>query len=233
MSRRTLPEELLLLALDPGTGTLAQPQTLDLGLAGAQLVELAMARRITPDGDRMVVVMPRPTGDPMLDSALESLRRRGSAARAADWIGGPRLGLRHTYLAHLERCGLVSSETVTSCAMLPTTRYHAVDPELSTGIRHRVDSAVRTGSPPDCRTAALSSLAHAVGLGKHLYPGNEGRSSRSRLRDLVRHDPFGGMVAQAVIAVQNGGQARATGLSRRSGAATTRIDGGMARVTAR
>jgi len=63
-SRRTLPEELLLLALDPATGTTAQPQSLDLGLAGAQLVELALAGRIAPDGDRIAVVVPRPTGDP-------------------------------------------------------------------------------------------------------------------------------------------------------------------------
>jgi len=43
-----------------------------------------------------------------------------------------------------------------------------------------------------------------VGLGKHLYPGNEGRSSRSRLRDLIRYDPLNGMVAHAVMDVQNG-----------------------------
>ena len=104
-SRRTLPEELLLLALDPATGTTAQPQSLDLGLAGAQLVELALAGRIAPDGDRIAVVHPRPTGDPTLDSALELLRRRGSPVRAVHWIGGPRLGLRQIYLAHLERCG--------------------------------------------------------------------------------------------------------------------------------
>ncbi|WP_030557526.1 GPP34 family phosphoprotein, partial [Streptomyces exfoliatus] len=61
-----------------------------------------------------------------------------------------------------------------------------------------------TGVPPDPRTAALAALAHAVGLGKHLYPGNEGRSSRSRLRDLIRHDPMGGLVAHAVMDVQNG-----------------------------
>ncbi|NEE15270.1 hypothetical protein G3M58_53525, partial [Streptomyces sp. SID7499] len=60
------------------------------------------------------------------------------------------------------------------------------------------------GVPPDPRTAALAALAHAVGLGKHLYPGNEGRSSRSRLRDLIRHDPMGGLVAHAVMDVQNG-----------------------------
>jgi hypothetical protein len=106
-SRRTIPEELLLLALDPATGTTAQPQSLDLGLAGAQLVELALAGRIAPDGDRIAVILARPTGDPTLDSALELLRRRGSPVRAVHWIGGPRLGLRQTYLTHLERCGMV------------------------------------------------------------------------------------------------------------------------------
>ncbi|MFD6437836.1 GPP34 family phosphoprotein [Streptomyces venezuelae] len=203
-SRRTIPEELLLLALDPTTGTTAQPQSLDLGLAGAQLVELALAGRIAPDGDRIAVVMPRPTGDPTLDSALELLRRRGSPVRAVHWIGGPRLGLRQTYLSHLERCGMVHAVAGQMCGVLPTTRYQATDTAISREIRSRLDSAIRTGVPPDPRTAALAALAHAVGLGKHLYPGNEGRSSRSRLRDLIRHDPMGGLVAHAVMDVQNG-----------------------------
>ncbi|CAM5601204.1 hypothetical protein SBADM41S_10095 [Streptomyces badius] len=47
-SRRTLPEELLLLALDPTTGTTAQPQSLDLGLAGAQLVGAGAGRTDSP-----------------------------------------------------------------------------------------------------------------------------------------------------------------------------------------
>ncbi|NJA58070.1 GPP34 family phosphoprotein [Streptomyces sp. NEAU-H3] len=178
-SRRTLPEELLLLALDPATGTTAQPQSLDLGLAGAQLVELALAGRIAPDGDRIAVVVPRPTGDPTLDHALELLRRRG-------------------------RIGMVTAVAGQMCGVLPTTRYQAAETSTSREIRSRLDTAIRTGVPPDPRTAALAALAHAVGLGKHLYPGNEGRSSRSRLRDLIRHDPMGGLVAHAVMDVQNG-----------------------------
>ncbi len=203
-SRRTIPEELLLLALDPTTGTTAQPQSLDLGLAGAQLVELALAGRIAPDGDRIAVVVPRPTGDPTLDCALELLRRRGAPVRAVNWIGGPRLGLRQTYLSHLERCGMVHAVAGQMCGVLPTTRYQATDTDISREIRTRLDNAIRTGVPPDPRTAALAALAHAVGLGKHLYPGNEGRSSRSRLRDLIRHDPMGGLVAHAVMDVQSG-----------------------------
>lgn len=134
-SRRTLPEELLLLALDPTTGTTAQPQSLDLGLAGAQLVELALAGRIAPDGDRIAVVMPRPTGDPTLDSALELLRRRGSPVRAVHWIGGPRLGLRQIYLSHLERCGMVHAVAGQMCGVLPTTRYQATETAISRDIR--------------------------------------------------------------------------------------------------
>jgi Golgi phosphoprotein 3 (GPP34) len=211
-SHVTIPEELLLLALDPRTGTTAQPQSLDLGLAGAQLVELALAGRIAPDGDRIAVVYPRPTGDPTLDSALELLRRRGSPVRAITWIGGPRLGLRQTYLAHLERCNMVHAAPGQLCGMLPTTRYQATDNAVNREIRARLDSAIRTGTPSDPRTAALAALAHAVGLGKYLYPGNEGRSSRSRLRELIRYDPMGGLVAHAVIDVQNGvaGQQRQT-----------------------
>lgn len=94
------------------------------------------------------------------------------------------------------------------CGVLPTTRYQATETAISREIRARLDNAIRTGVPPDPRTAALAALAHAVGLGKHLYPGNEGRSSRSRLRDLIRHDPMGGLVAHAVMDVQNGAAAQ-------------------------
>ncbi|WP_037605860.1 GOLPH3/VPS74 family protein [Streptacidiphilus rugosus] len=237
-SRRTIPEELLLLALDPATGTTAQPQTLDLGLAGAQLVELAMAGRIVPDGDQITVVNPRPTGDPTLDHALELLRRRGSAVRAVQWIGGPRLGLRQTYLAHLERCAMVKAVPGQVCGVLPTTRYQASDDCTNSAIKERLDTAIRTGVPPDPRTAALAALAHAVGLGKHLYPGNEGRSSRSRLRDLIRYDPLNGMVAHAVMDVQNGlpaAQVRAAGVRPAPTRPTSRpaVVSGMVRAAVR
>jgi hypothetical protein len=114
------------------------------------------------------------------------------------------------------------------CGVLPTTRYQATDTAISREIRSRLDSAIRTGVPPDPRTAALAALAHAVGLGKHLYPGNEGRSSRSRLRDLIRHDPMGGLVAHAVMDVQNGAAAQ----PRRGPAVAGRPTGPGARATA-
>lgn len=114
------------------------------------------------------------------------------------------------------------------CGVLPTTRYQATETAISREIKARLDTAIRTGVPPDPRTAALAALAHAVGLGKHLYPGNEGRSSRSRLRDLIRHDPMGGLVAHAVMDVQNGAvaQPRRNPASRPSGRTGRQVGSG-------
>ncbi|MFD1273044.1 GPP34 family phosphoprotein [Streptomyces kaempferi] len=207
-SRRTLPEELLLLALDPTTGTTAQPQSLDLGLAGAQLVELALAGRIAPDGDRIAVVAPRPTGDPTLDCALELLRGAEHPYARSTGLAGPDWDFARPTSRIWRGAAWSMPWPSQMCGVLPTTRYQATDTEISREIRSRLDSAIRTGVPPDPRTAALAALAHAVGLGKHLYPGNEGRSSRSRLRDLIRHDPMGGLVAHAVMDVQNGAVAQ-------------------------
>nr|WP_267890680.1 GPP34 family phosphoprotein [Streptomyces stelliscabiei] len=195
-SRRTIPEELLLLALDPATGTTAQPQSLDLGLAGAQLVELALAGRIAPDGDRIAVVSPRPTGDPTLDCALELLRRRGAPVRAVHWIGGPRLGLRQIYLSHLERCGMVHAVAGQMCGVLPTTRYQASQTEISREIRARLDSAIRTGVPPDPRIRPLVVHIHGwrSSLGTILPPLDLPLPCRGHATEPRVHmpDPGGG-----------------------------------------
>ena len=66
-SRRTIPEELLLLALDPTTGTTAQPQSLDLGVTdlkktvGKRLEHpgVPAARTVTTAGPQEVEIPPK------------------------------------------------------------------------------------------------------------------------------------------------------------------------------
>ncbi len=71
----TLPEELLLLALDPVRGrSLNHRRYLQYGLAGAALADLEEAGRIAVEGgDRIRVTNPLPLGDPVLDGALAAL----------------------------------------------------------------------------------------------------------------------------------------------------------------
>ena len=59
----------------------------DLALAGAILMELALAGRIDTDLDRLVVVQQRPTGDALLDGVLARLAT-GAAERTSRWWKG-------------------------------------------------------------------------------------------------------------------------------------------------
>ncbi|MCF2436593.1 GPP34 family phosphoprotein [Streptomyces thinghirensis] len=185
------------------TAAVARPRS-----GRAQLVELALAGRIAPDGDRIAVVAPRPTGrsNTGLRVGVAAKAWRSRTGGQLDWRAPPGAAPDLPLASGAMRHGACRGGP--DVRVLPTTRYQATDTAISREIEARLDSAIRTGVPPDPRRAALAALAHAVGLGKHLYPGNEGRSSRSRLRDLIRHDPMGGLVAHAVMDVQNGAAAQ-------------------------
>jgi len=87
----TLPEELLLLALEPARGRfLNNARYLRYGLAGAALADKEEAGRITVGGgDRITVTHPLPLGDPVLDGALAALPgpdKRGRGIKAERWV---------------------------------------------------------------------------------------------------------------------------------------------------
>ena len=81
MTSVALAEELLLLAYDDETGKATGSRIgLDLGMAAAVLVELALAGRIAyADGDLIVVSDPTPIGEPIADAVLAKAGRRHAA----------------------------------------------------------------------------------------------------------------------------------------------------------
>ena len=86
-------EEILILVLDEERGDLATslpPRSLDLALAGAVLMDLALEDRIDTDIERLMLVDATPVGDDILDPAL------------ADIAGG-RPVARHGLLARADR----------------------------------------------------------------------------------------------------------------------------------
>jgi hypothetical protein len=79
----TLGEDLVLLAIQPGNGTLAARQRLPYGLRGSELVRLAASGRAAITRGRIVVLDHRPTGDDRLDAALASLAQACRPPQAA------------------------------------------------------------------------------------------------------------------------------------------------------
>ena len=93
MTTIPLAEELLLLAYDDQTGKATGSRIgLDLGMAAAVLVDLALAGRIAYRDGYLAVVDPSPTGDPIpspvINKAVKDVQAR-YAQLAADLANPP------------------------------------------------------------------------------------------------------------------------------------------------
>ncbi|SEF57690.1 Golgi phosphoprotein 3 (GPP34) [Thermomonospora echinospora] len=69
----TLPEDVLLLCAQPGTGRLELPRYVNRPLAGAVLAELALRGAIVIQDDQITEVRPLTVGDPVTDRLLARL----------------------------------------------------------------------------------------------------------------------------------------------------------------
>ncbi|WP_343444225.1 GOLPH3/VPS74 family protein [Micromonospora schwarzwaldensis] len=112
MNGLLLTDELVLLAYDDaGANRLGRPH-LDYGLAGAVLLELALAGRVEVADKRLVVTDPSPTGVPLLDEALATVGD-GRPRKPKDWIGKLAKGLP-------DRAALMVATTTTAAIAVTT-----------------------------------------------------------------------------------------------------------------
>jgi Golgi phosphoprotein 3 (GPP34) len=205
-----LAEDLLLLLLDDATGRpLLDATRLDRALAGALLLDLALAERVgAPPAaqrfgrDRIAVLDGRPTGDPLLDDALARLgsSRPPGAARAVERLVK---GTRPALLARVAAAGLVREERRAVLGIFPSVRWPAANPECEVEVRRALHEALVEGRPPDTRTAALVSLLAAVDAVPKVVSAPDRRALARRAREIAEGEWAGDAVRRAVRAVQS------------------------------
>jgi hypothetical protein len=172
MSELNLTHELALLAYDDQGVNRLGGANLDHGLAGALLVELALAGRVAVTDGRLVVTDPTPTGRPLLDGALDRIGAEAKPRRPKDWIGRLGRGLREQVLDDLVGAGVLRREAGRVLWVFPHTRFPSetgAEPAVETELRQRMRAAVATDGPVTPRTAALISLTKAVGLHRKVF----------------------------------------------------------------
>ena len=167
-----LAEDLLLLLTDDTSGRLSAWEVkVDFLLAGANLVELALmgrvegSREVKPirflginrQVDRLVVRDPSPTGDAVLDAALQiAIRSKGRLLWA---IRKSRMNLRWTLYMRLVSSGMVRDE---STSLLGRDRWPVQDSRHIAEVRRPVIEALVEQTTPDTRSAALIALLHTI-----------------------------------------------------------------------
>lgn len=202
-----LAEDVLLLLTDDTTGRPQVNRThLDLALAGAVLLDLALLRRVDvtakghPAGKgRVVVVDGTPTGDPVLDAALTRLAQH-KPRRAQETLRPLGKDLRPALLDRLVRAGILRREDGTVLGVFPTTRWPAADVAHEAEVRTGIRDCVAAGRTPTDREAALVSLLQAVDR-VPLVVGDVGlpkRDLRRRAKTIAQGEFAGEAVRRAI-----------------------------------
>ncbi|MEU7929141.1 GPP34 family phosphoprotein [Micromonospora sp. NPDC049801] len=196
MTGVALAEELLLLAYDDSTGKATMPRiSLDLGMAAAVLVELALAGRIAFADGSLTVIDATPTGEPVTDGVLARIAA-DTPHTPASWVQRLRHGLRDKILGDLCAQGVVRDVDETELGFIHVHRYPVVDTSVEADTRRRLADALAGAAAPDERTAALATLVVVLRMESALgVSGEEAATARRRLEEIATGAGFSGQVS--------------------------------------
>ncbi len=201
----TLPEEVLLLALDDRKGTIPwTASTYRQAVGGAVLEALVLARRVrVGEGrrGRVEVVDPGPLGDPLLDECLARVVAAGRPRRARVWVGRfARIrSLKHRLARALCAKGILRDADEALLLIFRRKVYPTTDPgpryRLLERMRETVFGESGAAAPRD---AAIVALAHAADLLRLRFARRELRPQKDRLDRMVGLDPVASVTRAAV-----------------------------------
>jgi hypothetical protein len=166
----TLAEEIVLLALDDDSGRPVGRAGMapDRALAGALLMQLALAGRVDTDRDRLILVDATPTGDAALDAALARLAAPDAptdARGAIPLLARDAPAARAMILDRLVARGLLRRVEDRVLWILPDRRYPKAPgrPKVAEA-RARLRELLLREELPEPHDALLLGLARAAGL---------------------------------------------------------------------
>ena len=174
-------EEILLLLLNEETGYFAPiPEwRMSCALAGGVLMDLAIENRIDADLDTLTLVDSSPTGDELLDPALEEIASESRAHPPRYWI--ERIARRANQISdaafdRLVKQGILDFDSggfwSLSRKVSRTGRYPLIDGTSGDEIKGRITRILLTDEIPDPRDVAIIGLLYNCGGVRH--PAREG-----------------------------------------------------------
>jgi len=204
-----LHEEILLLALKDEKGTVEGGVMLEQALGGAILAELLLAGCVETVGPgqspKIAAVGRAPVGDPILDDALERVRRRKKPIAASSLVSrfGETKDLRHRVARQLVRRGVLRADEDKVLWIFKRRIYPERDAAFERAILERVADAIfGQHEEVDARTTVLVGLAHATGLlGVH-FDRKELKGQKRRIQKIAQGELVGRATQEAVEAAQ-------------------------------
>ena len=197
-----LVEETVLLLLRDEGGSFVRVPTWSLrySVAGAVLMELAIADRIDTDLEQLFLVDDTPTGDDLLDPTLAEIAA-GEANNSRYWIEhiAERADtVRDAALGRLVEQGILEERDERFLWVFRTRRYPAVDGQVRREVKLRIMEVLLSDEIPDPRDVMLICLADACGIFRALLSGRELAEATPRIEQVARLDLIGQAMRRAI-----------------------------------
>jgi Golgi phosphoprotein 3 len=196
MNHLTLADEIGVLMLDDSTGAIrpACAPFANVAIAGGIMMELALLGRVDSDLTSLFVVDSKPTGDELLDPALQAIAAETQRRSSKQWI--ERFGLRErdlvsAVLDRLVAAGILRVENRQFLWVFSRRAYPQNTGRERREAKARLMAIVFNDAVPDPRDTLLLGLAYSSGvLGAILAPAEMQRAS-SRISEVVALEEIG------------------------------------------
>lgn len=199
----TFVEEILLLLLDDDSGAMKRvaPNVMELLLAGAILMDLALRGRLDCDLQRLVVVDPTPVGEEILDGPLAEIAEAADEADARTWV--VRLSARgkqvqEAALARLVERGILRVEDRSFLWVFGSRRYPMIDDREEREVKLRILDVLLSDRIPAPRDVALICLADASNAFQVILSAQELRHAAARIELVRGFDLIGQAMGRAI-----------------------------------
>lgn len=202
-----LAEHILMLLYDAETGRpLFNSHEIDLILGGAVMADLIVQRRLEltepnriTKNRTVVVVDTTPTGDRILDEALERIAARRST-RSHVVVSRISKGVRDQLLERLAGRGLLVSDVRRLAGILPVKAWPAVDTSNTLKLRRDLQNVLVGEKQPTPQEAAIISLLFAARRTRKVLgnPELDHRELKQRAKAIAEASPAAEAVRQAI-----------------------------------
>ncbi len=193
----TFAEETLALLLDDKTGTFLPigKYALEHALVGGVLMDLAFADRIDTDPEQLMIIDPKPIGNPMLDGALRRISESKTTRDTTQWLeilsSEQGEAIQEQAIESLIERGVLERREEKFLWVFRSRRYPMIDGKVQREARQRVMGVLFSGDIPDPRDIALICIADACGVLRTVFGESELDEVSARLDQLRKMDLIG------------------------------------------